>query len=111
MAQRPDGSRRRKAFADFKENHYNGSYSVSDSQKRKIAFKNILKYILIILVTLFFICVGFVISDALLDISNEKYTDTKVYTPETTVAESSTTVPTSQVSEENSTDNSTLEQQ
>lgn len=109
MSQRNNGARRRKAFADFKENQYNDSFSISDSQKRKTAVKNIFKYIFIVLITLFFICVGFVISDALLDISSEEYNDTNVYTPSATTEQESTTLPSSQVSEESNTDISSTE--
>lgn len=111
MADRNNGARRRKAFADFKENQYNDSFSISDSQKRKIAVKNILKYVLIILITVVFICIGFIFSDALLDISSEKYNDTKVYTPSATTEQESTTLPSSQVSEESNTDISSSEPQ
>lgn len=100
MAERNNGSRRRKAFADFKENQYNDSFSISESQKRKIFFKSVFKYVFIILLTLLFIAVGFIISDALLDISETEYHDTKVYTPaNTTAAESTTVLPTNPSSE------------
>ena len=87
MAQRNKGARRRKAFADFKENQYNDSFSISESQKRKILFKSIFKYVFIILATVVFIAVGFIISDALLEISEEKYTDTKTYTAANTTTQ------------------------
>ncbi len=87
MPQRNNGERRRKAFADFKENQYNDSFSISKSQKRKNAVRLALKYVLIILVTLVFICAGFVLTDALLDISNEQYQDTKTYTPNITISQ------------------------
>ncbi|MBQ8783679.1 MAG: hypothetical protein IJZ57_07915 [Clostridia bacterium] len=100
MAQRNNGARRRKAFADFKENQYNDSFSISESQKRKIFFKNIFKYVFIILITLVFIAVGFIISDALLDISETEYHDSKTYLPQnTTTAESTTLLPTNPSSE------------
>ncbi|MBQ8228737.1 MAG: hypothetical protein IJZ88_06970 [Clostridia bacterium] len=99
MAERNNGSRRRKAFADFKENQYNDSFSISESQKRKIFFKTVFRYVFIILITLVFIAVGFVISDALLDISEAEYHDTKVYTPTNTTAESTTLLPTNPSSE------------
>lgn len=116
MAERNKGTRRRKAFADFKENQYNDSFSISESQKRKIFFKNVFKYVFIVTVTLIFIAVGFVISDALLDISETEYHDTKTYLPQnTTTAESTTLLPTNP-SEENEegvsqSDSDTLEQQ
>ena len=116
MAERNKGARRRKAFADFKENQYNDSFSISESQKRKIFFKNVFKYVFIVAVTLIFIAVGFVISDALLDISETEYHDTKTYLPQnTTTAESTTLLPTNP-SEENGegvsqSDSDTLEQQ
>ncbi len=87
MAQRNNGERRRKAFADFKENQYNDSFSISDSQKRKNSIHSVLKYVIIILVTILFICVGFVLTDALLGISNEEYNDTKTYTPNITISQ------------------------
>ncbi len=99
MAQRNKGARRRKAFADFKENQYNDSFSISESEKRKILLKSIFKYVSIILVTVVFIAVGFVISDALLDISEEDYTDTRVYTAANTTTESTTLLPTNPISE------------
>ncbi len=101
MAQRNNGSRRRKAFADFKENQYNDSFSISKSQKRKIFFKNTFRYVFIILLTLVFIAAGFVISDALLDISEEEYHDTKTYLPSNTTTQESTTNLTTITSEEN----------
>ncbi len=88
MVQRNNGARRRKAFADFRENQYNDSFSVSNRQKRKNTINGILKYVIIILVTVFFICVGFVLSDALIDISNSEYKDTKTYLPNTTISSS-----------------------
>lgn len=103
MAERNKGARRRRAFADFKENQYNDSFSISESQKRKILFKNVFKYIFIVLLTVVFIAVGFIISDALLDISETDYHDSQTYVPKnTTTAESTTVLPT--VSTEESTD-------
>lgn len=95
MAERNKGARRRRAFADFKENQYNDSFSISESQKRKILFKNVFKYIFIVLLTVVFIAVGFIISDALLDISETDYHDSQTYVPKnTTTAESTTVLPT-----------------
>ena len=112
MAQRNKGARRRKAFADFKENQYNDSFSISESQKRKVFLKNIFKYVFIIAVTLIFIAVGFVISDALLDISEAEYHDTKTYLPQnTTTAESTTLLPTNPSQETSEEISDTSEQQ
>ncbi len=105
MAERNKGARRRKAFADFKENQYNDSFSISESQKRKIFFKSIFTYVFIIFITIIFIAVGFIISDALLDISETDYQDTKTYYPaNTTTVESTTLLPTEPASEVSETD-------
>ncbi len=103
MADRTKGARRRKAFADFKENQYNDSFSISESQKRKILLKNIFKYVFIIFITFTFIAVGFVLSDALLDISEQDYHDPNTYTARTTQPQSTTVIPTNppETSEDN----------
>lgn len=101
MAQRNKGARRRKAFAEFKENQYNDSFSLSESEKRKILFKSVFKYVFIVLLTMIFIAVGFIISDALLDISEKPYNDTKTYLPANT-----TEAPTTLFSVESTTEES-----
>ncbi len=114
MSQRPDGARRRKAFADFKENQYNDSFSISSKEKTKIMIKELFKYVIIVIVTLFFIGVGFIISDALINISSEAYNDPNTYTASTTTTDNSTTLPTSSTSassEQSSEDISIPEQQ
>lgn len=111
MAERNTGTRRRKAFADFKENQYDDSFSLSRSQKRKIFLKNVFKYIFIILATIVFIAVGFVVTDALLDISETEYHDTKTYVPTNTTQPETTLLPTNPPEESTSGNEITSEEE
>lgn len=104
MAERNKGARRRKAFADFKENQYNDSFSISESEKRKIFLKNIFKYVFVVLITFIFIAVGFIVSDALLNISETQYNDTKTYLPANTTTQSTTLLPTEPTEETSETE-------
>lgn len=81
MAEKNNGARRRRAFADFKENQYNETLYLNAEQKKKKTVSTVIKWAVIILVTALFIAIGFVITDALMDISEKKYEDPKQYTP------------------------------
>ncbi|MGN1480008.1 MAG: hypothetical protein ACI4XH_09585 [Acutalibacteraceae bacterium] len=71
--------RRRRAFADFKENQYDDSFSLSPKQKRKIAVLESLKWAAIIIIAAVFIALGFIITDSLMDISEQPYQDNNTY--------------------------------
>ena len=72
--------RRRRAFADFKENQYDDSFSLSPKQKRKIAVLESLKWAAIIIIAAVFIALGFILTDSLMDISEQPYEDNNTYT-------------------------------
>ena len=72
--------RRRRAFADFKENQYDDSFSLSPKQKRKIAVLESLKWAAIIIIAAVFIALGFILTDSLMDISEQPYEDSNTYT-------------------------------
>lgn len=72
--------RRRRAFSDFKENQYDGSFSLSPKQKRKIAALEAIKWAAIIITAAVFIALGFIITDSLMDISQQPYEDNNTYT-------------------------------
>lgn len=72
--------RRRRAFADFKENQYDDSFSLSPKQKRKIAALEAIKWAAIIITAAVFIALGFIITDSLMDISQQPYEDNNTYT-------------------------------
>lgn len=72
--------RRRRAFSDFKENQYDDSFSLSPKQKRKIAALEAIKWAAIIITAAVFIALGFIITDSLMDISQQPYEDNNTYT-------------------------------
>ena len=72
--------RRRRAFSDFKENQYDDSFSLSPKQKRKIAALEAIKWAAIIITAAIFIALGFVLTDSLMDISEQPYEDNNTYT-------------------------------
>ena len=90
--------RRRRAFSDFKENQYDDSFSLSPKQKRKIAALEAIKWAAIIITAAIFIALGFILTDSLMDISEQPYEDNNTYT-----ASFSKTSQTSAVSESEST--------
>ena len=101
MDEKNKGARRRRAFADFKENQYDDSFSLSSSKKRNKTAKKVFKIILIIILTAAFIILGFCFTDSLMNISEEPYEDSSTYTPvfiNTTTKKTTTTT-----SEESST--------
>ena len=81
--------RRRRAFADFKENQYDDSFSLSkkESAKKNTAF--ILKRVAMVVLTIVFIFAGFLLTDALMDISEEPYEDGRTYTAQNTTTSTS----------------------
>ena len=81
MAENNKGLRRRRAFADFKETQYNDLFSLSAEQKKKKTAARIFKWAAIIIVTVIFIIIGFVFTDALMSISEKEYADPNTYTP------------------------------
>ena len=50
MSENKNSARRRKAFADFKENQYDASFSLSKEQKRKRRAAKIFRWIFIIII-------------------------------------------------------------
>ena len=105
MAEQNHGARRRKAFAEFKENQYDDAFSLSASQKKKKTAGRIVRWILIVVLTIAFILIGFVVTDALLDISQQPYHDPNTYTPKfvnttTTVTTTTTTSATQETDED-----------
>ena len=72
--------RRRRAFSDFKENQYDDSFSLSPKQKRKIAVLEAIKWAAIIITAAIFIALGFILTDSLMDISEQPYEDNNTYT-------------------------------
>ena len=72
--------RRRRAFADFKENQYDDSFSLSPKQKRKITVLESLKWAAIIIIAAVFIALGFILTDSLMDISEQPYEDSNTST-------------------------------
>lgn len=93
MSENKNSVRRRKAFADFKENQYDASFSLSKEQKRKKRATKIFKWIFTIIIIALFVAAGFILTDALLDISEQPYEDGKTYTASftTTAAQAQTT--------------------
>ena len=81
MAEKNKGARRRRAFADFKETQYNDSFSLSAEQKKKKTASKFFKWIAIVLATAVFIIIGFLFTDALMNISEKEYNDPNTYTP------------------------------
>ncbi len=105
MAEQNHGARRRKAFAEFKENQYDDAFSLSASQKKKKTAGRIVRWVLIVVLTIAFILIGFVVTDALLDISQQPYHDPNTYTPKfvnttTTVTTTTTTTSATQETDE-----------
>ena len=72
--------RRRRAFSDFKDNQYDDSFSLSPKQKRKIAALEAIKWAAIIITAAIFIALGFILTDSLMDISEQPYEDNNTYT-------------------------------
>lgn len=101
MSENKNSARRRKAFADFKENQYDASFSLSKEQKRKRRASKIFRWIFIIIIIVLFAAAGFVLTDALLDISDQPYIDPNNYT-----ASFTTTAP-SEAQTENTTEENT----
>lgn len=106
MDEKNNGSRRRKAFADFKENQYDDSFSLNPSQKRRKSAKKVFTAIGIIVLAVVFIILGFAITDSLMKTSEQPFEDKNTYTAAyinttTTTAESETSG-TQNVSEQSS---------
>lgn len=110
MDEKNNGARRRKAFADFKEDQYDNSFVLNPKQKRNKIIKKTVTIALIIIITALFIIIGFCFTDSLLNISEEPYKDTNTYTAKyvntttttTKATEASTDEEQSSVSQENS---------
>lgn len=98
MSENKNSARRRKAFADFKENQYDASFSLSKEQKRKKRAAKIFRWIFIIIIIAVFISAGFVLTDALLNISQQPYEDTNTYTASFTTTTTTTVAETTQQS-------------
>ena len=81
MDEKNNGARRRKAFADFKENQYDDSFSLNPVQKRNITIKKIAKIALIVILTAAFIILGFCFTDSFMTASEQPYNDPNTYTP------------------------------
>lgn len=80
MDEKNNGARRRKAFADFKENQYDDSFSLNPAQQRYKTAKRVLKIVLIVVLTAAFIILGFCFTDSLMTISQKPYKDRHTYT-------------------------------
>lgn len=102
MPEKNNAARRRRAFADFKESQYDDSFSLNTAQKRKKRAKKLFKWVFIILAALVFIAVGFILTDALLNVSQQPYVDEQSYSASFTTT--STTQSTSQTEQEDQTD-------
>ena len=106
--------RRRRAFSDFKENQYDDSFSLSPKQKRKIAALEAIKWAAIIITAAIFIALGFILTDSLMDISEQPYEDNNTYTAsfsKTSQTSESTSQADSDTTDENSqSDNSEPEE-
>ncbi len=80
MDEKYNGARRRRAFADFKENQYDDTVSLSPADKNKKTAKKIVTIVLMVIMTIFFIILGFSFTDSLMSISQEPYNDKNTYT-------------------------------
>lgn len=80
MDEKNNGARRRRAFADFKENQYDDSFSLNPSQNNNKTFKRVAKIVLIVLLTAVFIVLGYCFTDSLISVSKQPYNDNKTYT-------------------------------
>lgn len=100
MDEKNNGARRRKAFADFKENQYDNSFALNPTQKRNKTIKKVLTVSFIIIITVLFIIIGFCFTDSLLNISEEPYKDTNTYTAKYVNTSTTTTQSTEASTEE-----------
>lgn len=80
MDEKNNGARRRKAFADFKENQYDSTHTLNATQIRNKTAKKVITVALIIIFTIIFIILGFCFTDSLLTISEKPYVDKNTYT-------------------------------
>ncbi len=99
MDEKNSGAKRRRAFADFKENQYDDSFSLNQNEKISSSAKRIIKIVLIVIMTAAFIILGFCITDSLIKISKQPYNDKNTYT----AAFVNTTTTTAQSTEESTT--------
>lgn len=102
MDEKYNGAKRRRAFADFKENQYDDTISLSPAERNKRNFKKTVKIALMVLLTIAFIILGFSITDSLMSISQEPYNDKNTYT----AAFINTTTTTTTTAETSESDNS-----
>ena len=100
MDEKNNGARRRRAFADFKENQYDDSFSISSVKQRKRSVKRVIMIILMVLITVAFIGLGFAVTDSLINISQQPYNDKNTYTA--AFVNTTTTTTTTAKSEESS---------
>lgn len=80
MDEKNNGARRRRAFADFRENQYDDSFSLNPAQQKYKSLKKWLKIAAIVILTAVFIIVGFCFTDSLMTISEKPYKDRNTYT-------------------------------
>lgn len=99
MDEKTGGAKRRRAFADFKENQYDDSFSLNQNEKISASTKRVIKIILLVIMTVVFIILGFCITDSLIKISEQPYHDKNTYT----AAYVNTTTTTTQSTEESTT--------
>ena len=109
MNERNNGAKRRRAFSDFKESQYDESFSLNPLQKKKENAKKYAEMALIIVLTAVFIIIGFGVTDALLNASEEPYEDENTYTA--AYVESTASSTTSAVSETETTEKTEQAQQ
>ena len=102
MDEKNNGARRRRAFADFKENQYDDSFSISSVKQKKRNTRRVIAIILMVLVTIIFIGLGFAVTDSLIDISQQPYNDKNTYTA--AFVNTTTATTTTAASEESSAD-------
>ena len=80
MDEKTGGAKRRRAFADFKENQYDDSFSLNQNEKISASTKRVIKIILLVIMTVVFIILGFCITDSLIKVSEQPYHDKNTYT-------------------------------
>ena len=100
MDEKNNGARRRRAFADFKENQYDDSFSISSVKQRKRSIQRVIMIIIMVLVTVAFIVLGFAVTDSLINISQQPYNDRNTYTA--AFVNTTTTTTTTAASEQSS---------
>ena len=104
MDEKNNGARRRRAFADFKENQYSDSLSLSPVQKKNRTVKKVFTIAFIVILTVAFIVLGFCFTDSLLTISEKPYKDRNTYT----AAYVNTTTTVASADEENSSEQESI---